>query len=115
MSPSKYRIPVFDLEEEDWSDDESTSEDESYEAPPPAPYELVDTAPAVSRMADEISGLRNDPPSLYVDVEGHDLGRDGTVSIVQIYVAPKHTTYLVDTTTLGETVFNTPGAEGRSL
>ncbi|KAF6806509.1 hypothetical protein CSOJ01_08791 [Colletotrichum sojae] len=66
-------------------------------------------------MVDEISGLPNDPPYLYIDIEGHELGRDGTVSMVQIYVAPKHMTYLVDTTTLGETAFNTPGAEGRTF
>lgn len=93
---------------------ENTSSDEA-PAPEPAPYELVDTADAVSRMVDEIAGLPNYPPSLYIDLEGHDLGRHGTVSIVQIYVAPKDFTYLVDTTTLGETAFKSPGSEGQTL
>lgn len=70
---------------------------------------MVDTAEAVSSMVDTLSGLPSTPPSIYVDLEGVNLSRHGTISILQIYVSTTAENYLVDVKTLGEAAFSTKG------
>ncbi|KAK6591850.1 3'-5' exonuclease [Botrytis cinerea] len=53
----------------------------------------IDDVPAV---VDTLLGLSTSPPSIYVDLEGVNLFRQGTISILQIYVAPLDHTYLID-------------------
>jgi exonuclease 3'-5' domain-containing protein 1 len=69
----------------------------------------------VASLVNALSGLPTTPPSIYVDVEGVKLSRDGTVSIVQFFVLPTNHTYLVDIHTLGENAFSTRGANGQDL
>jgi exonuclease 3'-5' domain-containing protein 1 len=57
--------------------------------------------------------LNNQPtttPSRYLDLEGVNLSRHGTISILQIHISPLHQTYLIDTHTLASTAFTTPSA-----
>ncbi|KAL5335731.1 ribonuclease H-like domain-containing protein [Aspergillus crustosus] len=54
--------------------------------------------------------LPKNPPSLYIDLEGVNLSRHGTISILQIYVSPLDKTYLVDVHTLKEEAFSTKSA-----
>ncbi|KXH62697.1 3'-5' exonuclease [Colletotrichum salicis] len=76
----------------------------------PLAYDLVNTTEGISTLIDYLSELPNDAiPSHYVDLEGDNLSRHGTISILQLYVAPKQDTYLLDIHCLGEKAFSTPG------
>ena len=55
------------------------------------------------------------PPSLYLDVEGLDLGRAGSISIISLYITPVKKTYLVDIQRLGTTVFSIMNSSTTSL
>jgi len=66
-------------------------------------------------MTQNLIGQRPSPPSLYVDLEGINLSREGSISILQIYVAPKKRTYLVDIHTLGSVAFDTADERGHTL
>ncbi|KAI1157520.1 ribonuclease H-like domain-containing protein [Nemania serpens] len=73
---------------------------------------LIDTPEAVSSVIDELSELPeppSSPPSIYMDLEGINLCRYGTVSILQVYSRPRRKTYLVDIMTLGKAAFETSG------
>lgn len=75
---------------------------------------IVDTIPFIRAMIDEISSIPSTSTSpdnayLYVDVEGVKPSRHGSVSILQLFVEPTNTVYLIDTITLGTTAFNTSG------
>ncbi|TDZ13982.1 hypothetical protein C8035_v002944 [Colletotrichum spinosum] len=78
-------------------------------------FELVNTAAGVASMADGLLDLPISPPSIYVDLEGENLSRMGTVSILQIYASSKKHTYIVDVRLLGAQAFQTNGAKGVSL
>ncbi|KAG0638339.1 ribonuclease H-like domain-containing protein [Tuber brumale] len=66
---------------------------------------LIDTLPALATMLSSISDLPDHPPPLYLDLEGENLCRDGTIAIIQIHVLPQNHTYLLDITTLGWEAF----------
>ncbi|KAI1263241.1 ribonuclease H-like domain-containing protein [Xylariaceae sp. FL1019] len=74
---------------------------------------LVSTTRGIAILIDLLYNLPTSPPSLHLDLEGVNLSRDGTVSIVQIYDRTKNTTYLVDVYTLGKDAFNTRGNHSR--
>lgn len=76
---------------------------------------LTDTAPALSAVVDSLIGLPTEPPSLYVDLEGVNLSRHGTISILQLYIHPTKKTYLIDVLSLQEKCFSTPGESGQTL
>ncbi|KAF4773343.1 3'-5' exonuclease [Colletotrichum scovillei] len=76
----------------------------------PLAYDLVNTPKGISTLIDYVSGLPNDTvPLHYVDLEGDNLSRHGIISILQLYVAPKQHTYLLDIHALGDKAFLTPG------
>ena len=73
--------------------------------------EMIDTAEMLKTFID---GL--DPKSvLYVDLEGNELGRGGTLSLITILVEPRHTVHLVDVTTLKKEAFSVTGSNGTTL
>ncbi|EFX04585.1 3'-5' exonuclease [Grosmannia clavigera kw1407] len=76
---------------------------------------LVDTPAAVAAFVDMLYALPTTPPSLYIDVEGVNLSRVGTVSIIQVFVLPKSRAYLLDVHTLKDKAFSTPGTRGRTF
>lgn len=42
--------------------------------------------PQIRTLIDGLSGLQADPPPLYMDLEGVNLSRHGTISLITIYV-----------------------------
>ncbi|KAL2062043.1 hypothetical protein VTL71DRAFT_6309 [Oculimacula yallundae] len=76
---------------------------------------LIDTSVTVAALVEALSGLPTSPPSLYLDLEGINISRHGSVSIIQIHVFPQGQTYLTDVHTLGMDAFSTPGANGQTL
>ncbi|KAI1126748.1 ribonuclease H-like protein [Nemania abortiva] len=80
------------------------------QAPSLNAYSIIDTAPGISSLLDTLSGLPSDPPSIYIDLEGPNLSRHGSVSIMQIHLPTTSQNYLVDVTTLGAAAFLTQGA-----
>ncbi|KAL7928105.1 ribonuclease H-like domain-containing protein [Trichoderma chlorosporum] len=66
-------------------------------------------------MVDALTELPNKTPSIYIDLKGVNLGRDGTISILQIFVHPTRKTYLLDVQTLEHTAFTMPGKTGQTL
>ncbi|KAI0155257.1 ribonuclease H-like domain-containing protein [Xylariaceae sp. FL1272] len=70
---------------------------------------LVSTTQGIAKLIDLICNLPTSPPSLHLDLEGVNLSRHGTVSILQIYDRTQNVTYLVDIYTLGNKAFTTKG------
>lgn len=66
------------------------------------------TANEFSTLLPTLQILPTSPPSLYLDLEGARLSRDGTVSLITPYVLPISAVYLIDIHTLGATAFSTP-------
>ena len=77
--------------------------------------ELVDTASALQAFLDGVADDAGKSPSLYVDLEGNNLSRHGTLSLVTIFVEPEKKVYLIDVTTLQQDAFDTAGSNGRTL
>ncbi|PGH07431.1 hypothetical protein GX51_01730 [Blastomyces parvus] len=76
---------------------------------------VVDTTSSLIQLIDSIDGLPTNPPSLYIDLEGIKLCREGSVSILQLFNHPKEHVYLVDIHHLGKAAFTTTGTNGKSL
>jgi len=66
---------------------------------------MIDKPEAVKTFVDSI----HEGDILYVDLEGNNLSRKGTLSLITILVEPRHTVHLVDVTTLGKEAFTTSG------
>ncbi|KAH8657291.1 hypothetical protein BGZ61DRAFT_500098 [Ilyonectria robusta] len=66
-------------------------------------------------MVDSLDGLPTVPPSIFIDLEGINLSRHCTISILQIYILPAKRTYLIYVYTLRDKCFSTPGRNGRTL
>jgi len=81
--------------------------------------EVLDTTTKISDLVDSIMTIAKstaDPKPelrLFLDLEGVNLSREGTISIVTLLVDPgdakDHRTYLIDVTTLGSRAFDTKG------
>ncbi|KAJ5752685.1 hypothetical protein N7520_009602 [Penicillium odoratum] len=70
-----------------------------------SPY-FVDTEAKVASLVGRLQNLPTSPPSLYIDLEGVDLSRYGSISILQIHILPLEETYLVDIHCLQEKAFS---------
>ncbi|KAJ5549032.1 hypothetical protein N7513_006266 [Penicillium frequentans] len=78
--------------------------------------ELIDTEAQIASLVSRLQNLPTKPPSLYIDLEGVNLSRHGSISILQIYVLPFEETYLVDIHTLQEKAFlQTASDKGQTL
>ncbi|KAG6301925.1 hypothetical protein E4U09_004248 [Claviceps aff. purpurea] len=55
------------------------------------------------------------PSTVYVDLEGCQLSRNGTISIVTIYATTLATAYIVDVHKLGKSAFTTANTTGTTL
>lgn len=76
---------------------------------------IVDSKISLIALLDSIENLPANPPSLYFDLEGVNLSRYGSISIVQLFVLPVDHTYLIDVHTLHRDAFYTVNAAGKSL
>lgn len=79
------------------------------------PYVFLNTAISVADVVEELFELPADPPSLYLDLEGTNLSRHGSISILQIFVLPHNRTYLIDIHTLKENAFAKAASNGQTL
>ncbi|KAJ5468443.1 hypothetical protein N7475_006195 [Penicillium sp. IBT 31633x] len=76
---------------------------------------VVDSVSLIPSVLDDLLDLPSTPPSLYIDLEGVDLGRHGSISILSIYAVPRQKVYLVDIYQLGKETFSTLNSSGKSL
>ncbi|KAF5623292.1 3' 5' exonuclease [Fusarium tjaetaba] len=53
--------------------------------------------------------------TLYLDLEGNNLSRNGTITIITILVRPTEVTKLIDVQTLGSAAFTTPATGRKTL
>lgn len=77
--------------------------------------QLIDTVDALKAFLQSLPPCRERRPDLYVDLEGDDLCRQGTLSIVTIFVESQRSVHLVDVTTLKDVAFSTVDFNGRTL
>ena len=68
---------------------------------------LIDTLSSVTALVDSIVDLPNEPPSLYFDLEGLRLSREGLISTFQLLLQSQHHVYLIDIYVLGSSALNT--------
>src|SRR5271168_985159 len=78
-------------------------------------YSFVDSPASVSLFVDSLKDLPADPPSLYIDLEGENLCREGSISLLVVLVFPKNHVYLIDVHNLQASAFTTAGKEGKTL
>jgi exonuclease 3'-5' domain-containing protein 1 len=59
-------------------------------------------------MLENLRLIPKSSPPLFVDLEGTNLGRSGSISILSLYAVHKGIIYLVDVYELGKTAFSNP-------
>ncbi|GAB1319889.1 hypothetical protein MFIFM68171_10099 [Madurella fahalii] len=77
--------------------------------PPPkisATPTVISTIPALQAFLSSITPTTH----LYLDLEGSNLCRHGTISIITVLLHPQNITYLIDVFVLGPQAFTTPAA-----
>lgn len=78
-------------------------------------FSFINSNSAVTDLTDLLVDIPTNPPSLYLDFEGIDLSRQGTISNLQVLVATHSRACLIDINTLGSEVFSSAGANGQTL
>ncbi|RAL09373.1 exonuclease [Aspergillus homomorphus CBS 101889] len=76
---------------------------------------IINTVGDLTGLLKGLSDLPAWPPSLFIDLEGTNLSRNGTISILQIFVSSTRKTYLVDIYTLGDKAFSHSASDGSTL
>ena len=76
---------------------------------------IVDAESSVVALIDNLDRLPTQPPSLYLDIEGVNLSRHGSISILQLFVLPKNHVFLIDVFVLQEKAFCTSNDSGTDL
>ncbi|KAF5967345.1 3'-5' exonuclease [Fusarium bulbicola] len=76
---------------------------------------FVNNATAIAQLVDFLDEAPAASPSIFIDLEGVDLSRHETISIIQVYYLPTKCTYLSDVYTLRDECFSTPGKNCRTL
>ncbi|KAK2026358.1 hypothetical protein LX32DRAFT_701596 [Colletotrichum zoysiae] len=56
----------------------------------------INTPERISDLADSFYNLPREVPALDIDLEGENLGREGTIFILQISVSPRKHTFVID-------------------
>jgi exonuclease 3'-5' domain-containing protein 1 len=77
--------------------------------------QMIDSPSALKTFIDDLPDCKGSEPSLYVDLEGNNLSRKGTLSLITILVEPRHTFHLVDVTGLGKQAFQIAGSDQQTL
>jgi exonuclease 3'-5' domain-containing protein 1 len=78
---------------------------------------FVDTVEKLAKFLEIIQAVKDLDPDIFCDCEGDNLGRNGTFSLLQVMIAPKDHTWIIDITVLKDKAFDTrgPGLSGRTL
>ena len=72
------------------------------------PYTIVDTQESMSAALKSLTvSSASEKPVLYLDLEGINLCRNGSISILQVYQCEEDHVYLIDVHTLGKAAFST--------
>jgi len=66
---------------------------------------LVNSIATLSSFLDKIIGLPTNSSPLFLDLEGENLGRHGSISIITVFIVPENTAYLIDVCHLGSQAF----------
>lgn len=69
----------------------------------------------MAMLVDRLDDLPADPPSLYINLEGPELSREGSVSPTPILLLPKNHVYLISVYNLNKAAFTTAGKDGKTL
>ena len=84
--------------------------------------EIINTAKQIGDLVDWLIFRHASPeayePTMYIDLEGMDLCRDGSLSIFTLLINTGTSTnriYLIDVYSLGAEAFNTTGFKNKSL
>ena len=77
--------------------------------------ELINNFSLLKTFLDGLNDISGEPLTLYIDLEGNNLSRHGTLSLVTILIEPREKVYLIDVTKLGRDAFDTVGLDGRSV
>ncbi|CAF3499229.1 unnamed protein product [Fusarium graminearum] len=72
---------------------------------------LVSTLPDLLSFISSIS----QSSTLYLDLKGNNLSRNGNLTIVTVLIHPTRVTGLIDVQTLGNSAFTTPTSSGNTL
>lgn len=75
---------------------------------------IIDTCDAVVELIDSITNATT-APLIFVDLEGINLSRHGSISIMQLLIPPIPVVHLIDVLTLQANAFDTPGTKGQTL
>lgn len=76
---------------------------------------LVDAEPSVLTLIGVLQSLPRDSPCVYVDLEGVRLSRNGSISLMTLFVQSQNFVYLIDVHKLQAAAFNTATADGTTL
>lgn len=76
--------------------------------------EMIDTAAGLESFLNDLP-LDSTRPSLFIDLEGNNLSRHGTLSLITILVEPRHTIHLIDVHSLREQAFAVASTTGTTL
>jgi exonuclease 3'-5' domain-containing protein 1 len=76
---------------------------------------VVDSVSLLKSVIDAVIELPKNFSSLFIDLEGINLGRNGSVFIVSLYLPSRKRVYLIDVHRLGAEAFSTVNSEGKSL
>jgi exonuclease 3'-5' domain-containing protein 1 len=69
---------------------------------------LVDSLATLRELLENLRLIPKSSPPLFVDLEGTNLGRSGSISILSLYAVHKGIIYLVDVYELGKAAFSNP-------
>ncbi|KAI7479415.1 hypothetical protein KC367_g4997 [Hortaea werneckii] len=76
---------------------------------------IVDTKDVVVSMLEALAPAKRTSNSVFVDMEGVNLSRHGSISFMQIFVPESKDIFIVDIHTLGAQAFVIPGPQGNTL
>ena len=77
------------------------------QAPAAVPYEWVGTAAEMANVLGRLNLSTTLPPNLFVDLEGTNLGREGSISIISLLDRSQQKVFLIDLFKLGDEAFST--------
>ena len=77
--------------------------------------ELIDTTAALQDFLSALPACDGSRPDLYIDLEGNDLCRQGTLSLLNVFVESRKSVHLIDVTELKDKAFSTAAPDGRTL
>lgn len=78
-------------------------------------HSVVETPTSLMDLLDSLPFLPTSPPSLYLDLQGNNLSRHGSLSLLTVHIAPHHHAYIIDVSKLEHGAFTTYGPRQKTL